>query len=116
MIDMDKETFGFDEETIENLQYIAAVSGLSFSQIAEALERSCAALSEALSESVKSIASVFGDIEEMVDVPDVPDDIATLKKQIKYCKNSMEMKMLNKRLNEAYKKNNRRRKCNEKNK
>lgn len=102
MIDVDKET-------MENLQNIAAVSASSISQIIEAFERLCAAASE----SVKSIESIFKDIEEMVDTP---DDIATLKKQIKYCKNPMEMKMPNKRLNDAYKKNSRRKKLNDKNK
>lgn len=96
MIDVDKET-------IENFQNIAAVSTSSISQIVEAFERLCAAASE----SVKSIESIFKDIEEMVDTS---DDIATLKKQIKYCKNPMEMKMLNKRLNDAYKKSKRRKK------
>lgn len=96
MIDVDKET-------IENLQNIAAVSASSISQIVEAFERLCATVSE----SVKSIESIFKDIEEMVDTP---DDIVTPKKQIKYCKNPMEMKMLNKRLNDAYKKSKRRKK------
>lgn len=96
MIDMDKET-------MENLQQIAAVSVSSISQIVEAFERLCVAASE----SVKSIESIFKDIEEMADTP---DDIVTLKKQIKYCKNPMEMKMLNKRLNDAYKKSKRRKK------
>ena len=99
MIDMDKETF--DKETIENLRYIAAVSGSSISQIAEALERLC----DAVSESVKRIESIFRDIEEMHDVADTP---VALKKQIKYCKNPMEKQMLQKKLNEVYKKNKRR--------
>lgn len=101
MIDMDKGIF--DEKAIEELRYIAAVSGTSVFRIREAFERACAVASEA----VKSIESIFKDIEEMVDTP---DDIATLKKQIKYCKNPMEMKMLNKRLNDAYKKSKRRKK------
>lgn len=95
MIDVDKET-------MENLQNIAAVSASSISQIVEAFEQLC----NAMSESLKTIESIFKDIEEIVEDP--PDDIATLKKQIKYCKNPMEMKMLNKRLNNAYKKSKRR--------
>lgn len=102
MIDMDKEIF--DKESIEKLRYVAAVSGAPFSQIAEAFEQFFAALSE----SLKDIESIFKDMAEMADSPD--DDIVTLKKQIKYCKNPMEMKMLNKRLNDAYKKNSRRKK------
>ena len=97
---MDKELFDkeLDKELIEDFCYIAAVSGSSISQIMEAFEQLCAIMSE----SVEPIVSVFKTIEEMVEDP--PDDIATLKKQIKYCKNPMEMKMLNKRLNDAYKK------------
>lgn len=86
-----------DDKTIEDLRYIAAVSGSSFSQIAEAFEQLCSIGLE----SAKSIGDIFRDIEEMVDTP---DDIITLKKQIKYCKNPMEIKALNKRLNDAYKK------------
>lgn len=89
----------FDKETIENLQYVAAVSGESIARIVDAFEQLCATISE-------SLESIFKCIEEIADNP--PDDIATLKKQIKYCKNPMAIKMLNKRLNEAYKKNNRR--------
>lgn len=100
-IDMDKEIF--DKESIEELCYIAAVSGSSISQIREAIEQ----LGAAVSEAAKQIGSIFRDIEEMADTP---DDVVALKKQIKYCKNPMEMKMLNKRLNEAYKKSKRRKK------
>lgn len=99
MIDMDKEIF--DKESIEKLSYVAAVSGAPFSQIAEAFEQ----MFSALSESLKDIESIFKD---MAEIADVSDDIVTLKKQIKYCKNPMEMKMLNKRLNDTYKKNNKR--------
>lgn len=98
MIDMDKELF--DEESIEKLRYMAAVSGVPVLQIAEAFEK----MFSVLSESLKDIESIFRDIGEMADAPD--GDIVTLKKQIKYCKNPMEMKMLNKRLNDAYKKKN----------
>ena len=91
-----------NDETIESIKYIAAVSGSSISQISEALEL----FFNSLSESMKSIEDVFKDIEEIVEPP---DDIPTIKKQIKYCKNPMEMKMLNKRLNDAYKKKNKKR-------
>lgn len=91
-----------NDETIESIKYIAAVSGSSISQISEALEL----FFNSLSESMKSIEDAFKDIEEIVEPP---DDIPTIKKQIKYCKNPMEMKMLNKRLNDAYKKKNKKR-------
>lgn len=55
---------------------------------------------------MKTLEQVFRDIEEMTDIS---DDIVTLKKQIKYCKNPMEIKALNKRLNDAYKKKNKKR-------
>ncbi len=95
-------SFGFDKEQIEALQRLAAVSGASISQISESLESVC----NSLSESMKIIEDAFKDIKEVA--VDPPDDIATLKKQIKHCKNPMETKMLNKRLNDAYKKNKRR--------
>ena len=91
-----------DDKTIESIKYVGAVSALSISQIREAIER----LGDVVSESMKSIEGIFRDIEGMVEPP---DDIPTIKKQIKYCKNPMEMKMLNKRLNDAYKKKNKKR-------
>lgn len=102
MIDMILDGEIFDKETIENLQYVAAVSGESITRIVDAFEQLCVTMSE----SLNRIGEIFNGIEEIADNP--PDDIVTLKKQIKYCKNPMEIKMLNKRLNEAYKKNNRR--------
>lgn len=93
----------FDKETIENLQYIAAVSGETVSRWMEAFEQLC----KSFSESLESIGELFKGMEEIV--ADVPDDIPALKKQIKHCKNPMEMKALNKRLNEAYKKKNKKR-------
>lgn len=48
---MDKELF--DKETTEKLQYVAAVSGSSFSQIAKAFEQFFAALSESLKDIFK---------------------------------------------------------------
>lgn len=91
-----------DDKTIESINYIGALSGESISKISEALER----LSNSLCESMKNLEEIFRDIEEMVEPP---DDITTIKRQIKYCKNPMEMKMLNKRLNDAYKKKNKKR-------
>lgn len=92
----------WDGETIESIKYIGALSGESISQISEALER----LSNSLCESMKNLEEVFRNIEEMVEPP---DDIPTIKKQIKYCRNPMEIKALNKRLNDAYKRKNKKR-------
>ena len=91
-----------DDKTIESTRCMGVVSGESISRISEAIER----VFNSLSESMKSLVEIFKDIEEMVEPP---DDIVSLKKQIKYCKNPMEMKMLNKRLNDAYKKKNKKR-------
>lgn len=91
-----------DDKTIESINNIAVLSGENISKISEAFER----LSNSLSESMKSLESIFKDIEEMVEPP---DDVVALKKQIKYCKNPMEIKALNKRLNDAYKKKNKKR-------
>lgn len=98
MVHLNNLKDALNEETIESIKYIAAVSGLSVSQLLKALEL--------LFESMKSVEKIFGDIEEIVEPP---DDIVTLKKQIKYCKNPMEIKALNKRLNDAYKKKNKKR-------
>lgn len=87
-----------DDKTIESIQYIAAVSGTCISQIVEAFEQLCKSLSESL-----------GSIENILKSIDYPDDIPAIKKQIKYCKNPMEIKALNKRLNDAYKKKNKKR-------
>ena len=95
-----------DDERIESIKYIGAVSGLSLLQLSEAIER----LSNSLCESMKILEEIFKDFkdaEEMVEPPN--DDVVALKKQIKYCKNPMEIKMLNKRLNDAYKKKNKKR-------
>lgn len=94
-----------DDETIESINRIAALSASSVSQISEALE-ALERLSNSLSESMKTLEEVFRNIEEMTDIS---DDIVTLKKQIKYCKNPMEIKVLNKRLNDAYKRKNKKR-------
>lgn len=93
-----------DDKTIESIKYMAALSGSTVSQISEALDR----LLNSLSESMKNLEEIFKDIEEVVDV-DHTDDISKIKKQIKYCKNPMEIKALNKRLNDAYKKRNKKR-------
>ena len=95
-----------DDERIESIKYIGAVSGLSILQLSEAIEQ----LSNSLCESMKILEEIFKDfrdVEEMVESPD--DDVVALKKQIKYCKNPMEIKALNKRLNDAYKKKNKKR-------
>lgn len=91
-----------DDKTIESINNIAVLSGESISKISEALEL----LSNSLCESMKNLEEIFKDIEEMVEPP---DDVVALKKQIKYCKNPMEIKALNKRLNDAYKKKNKKR-------
>ena len=91
-----------DDKTIESTRCMGVVSGESISRISEAIER----VFNSLSESMKSLEEIFKDIEEMVEPP---DDIVALKKQIKYCKNPMEIKALNKRLNDAYKKKNKKR-------
>lgn len=109
MINFNNNTL--DDKTIESIKYIVEVSASSISQIVEAFERLCVALSESLevlSESLEVIESTFKELEEMIaDMPD--DDIPALKKQIKYCKNPMEIKALNKRLNDAYKRKNKKR-------
>ena len=62
-----------------------------------------------LCESMKIIEEIFKDFRDVEEMVESPDDIVALKKQIKYCKNPMEIKALNKRLNDAYKKKNKKR-------
>lgn len=100
MINFNNNTL--DDKTIESINRIASLSGESISQISEALKQLC----NSLSESMKTIEEVFKDIEEMTDIS---EDIVALKRQIKYCKNPMEIKALNKRLNDAYKKKSKKR-------
>lgn len=94
-----------DDERIESIKYIGAVSGLSILQLSEAIEQ----LSNSLCESMKIIEEIFKDFRDVEEMVESPDDIVALKKQIKYCKNPMEIKALNKRLNDAYKKKNKKR-------
>lgn len=94
-----------DDERIESIKYVGAVSGLSILQLSEAIEQ----LSNSLCESMKILEEIFKDFKDVEEMVEYPDDIVSLKKQIKYCKNPMEMKMLNKRLNNAYKKKNKKR-------
>lgn len=94
-----------DDERIESIKYVGAVSGLSILQLSEAIEQ----LSNSLCESMKIIEEIFKDFKDVEEMVEPPDDIPALKKQIKYCKNPMEIKALNKRLNDAYKKKNKKR-------
>lgn len=103
MINFNNNTL--DDKTIESINRIASLSGESISQISEALKQLC----NSLSESMKILEEIFKDFKDVEEMVEPPDDIVSLKKQIKYCKNPMEMKMLNKRLNDAYKKKNKKR-------
>ena len=94
-----------DDERIESIKYVGAVSGLSILQLSEAIEQ----LSNSLCESMKILEEIFKDFKDVEEMVEHTDDVVALKKQIKYCKNPMEMKMLNKRLNDAYKKKNKKR-------
>ena len=53
--------------------------------------------------SLQEAGEEIGGLAEMVKEPEIPDDIPALKKQIKHCKNPMELKRLNRRLNAALK-------------
>ena len=81
MINFNNNTL--DDKTIESINRIASLSGESISQISEALKQLCNSLSESN--------------EQLID------------KKNSYILNPMEMKMLNKRLNDAYKKKNKKR-------
>ena len=53
--------------------------------------------------SLQEAGEAIGDLAEIAKEPEIPDDIPALKKQIKHCKNPMELKRLNRRLNAALK-------------
>lgn len=74
---------------------IACETCASIEQVKEAFR----SLALSLQEADKAI----GDLAEIAKEPEIPDDIPTLKKQIKHCKNPMELKRLNRRLNAALK-------------
>lgn len=93
LIDADE----LDERTREALQQAAAVLGMS---VQEVVER-CEALWQAVGEAVEVVAEQIGDA--FAELPDMPRPPAEIKKDIKYERNPMRLKQLNKELNESYK-------------
>lgn len=89
-----------DERTQELLKQVAKSINMS---VQEVVER-CGVLMQAAREAVSAVAEQIGDaFAELPDLPDLPRPPAEIKKDIKYEKNPMRLKQLNKELNESYK-------------
>ena len=92
-----RELNELDEHTQETLQQIAAVMNTNIQEVVEKWGE----LWQAVGEALVSFAEKIGDIvEELSDLPRPPEEI---KKDIKYEKNPMRLKQLNRELNESYK-------------
>jgi len=87
------------EDLKSALMSIADITGSNAAQIGMALMIFCDSLAEAI-ERTSKILNEFNEIENQLPI----DDISYLRKQIKHCKNPLEEKALQKRLNEALKK------------
>lgn len=87
------------EELEEAIRLYAALSGLYAERINNAFKNLC----DTMAESIERVTNVLNGISK--DIEKVPiDDISYLRKQIKHCKNPLEEKALQKRLNAALKK------------
>lgn len=86
-----------DERTWEVLLQVAKITNMS---VQEVVER-CGVLMQAAREAVSAVAEQIGDA--FAELPDLPRPPAEIKKDIKYEKNPMRLKQLNKELNESYK-------------
>lgn len=86
-----------DERTQELLKQVAKSINMS---VQEVVER-CGVLMQAAREAVSAVAEQIGDA--FAELPDLPRPPAEIKKDIKYEKNPMRLKQLNKELNESYK-------------
>ena len=92
-----RELNEMDEHTQEALQQIAVVMNINVQEVVEKWRE----LWQAVGESLVSFAEEIGDIvAKLSDLPRPPEEI---KKDIKYEKNPMRLKQLNKELNESYK-------------
>lgn len=93
-----KVTFS-KEELEEAIRLYGEITEKNAEEIRNAIKNTC----DILSESLEKVSNILNGLSE--DIAKVPvEDISYLKKQIKHCKNPLEEKALQKRLNEALKK------------
>lgn len=86
-------------ELEEAIRHYAEITELNAKRINNAFENLCNTMAESIERVTNTLNGISKDIEK------VPcEDIAYLKKQIKHCKNPLEEKALQKRLNAALKK------------
>lgn len=87
------------EEIEEAIRLYAVITELNAERINNALKNLCDTMAESIERVKNTLNGISKDIEK------VPiEDIPYLKKQIKHCKNPLEEKSLQKRLNAALKK------------
>lgn len=87
----------FSEEELE--EAIRLYNGLHAEMISNAFKNLCDIMNESIERVKNTLEGISKDLEKLP-----VEDIPYLKKQIKYCKNPLEEKALQKRLNAALKK------------
>ena len=93
------ETTFTKEELEEAIRLYVEITEKDAERINNAFKNLC----DTMAESIKRVTNVLNGISK--DIEKVPiDDISYLRKQIKHCKNPLEEKALQKRLNAALKK------------
>lgn len=93
------ETTFTKAELEEAIRLYVEITELNAERISNALKNLCDTMAESIERVINTLNGISKDIEK------VPcEDIAYLKKQIKHCKNPLEEKALQKRLNAALKK------------
>ena len=97
-----KEDVDNTAQALKTFAEIAYATCDSTDRKKEALDRIKEAF-RSLALSLQEAGEAIGDLAEIAKEPEIPDDIPALKKQIKHCKNPMELKRLNRRLNAALK-------------
>ena len=91
----------FSEGELE--EAIRLYNGLYAERISNAFKNLCDAMAESIERVKNTLNGISKDFEKLA--PQLPvEDIPYLKKQIKHCKNPLEEKALQKRLNAALKK------------
>ena len=90
-------------ELEEAIRLYAEITELNAERINNALKNLCDTMAESIERVTKTLNGISKDFEKISPQLTV-EDISYLRKQIKHCKNPLEEKALQKRLNEALKK------------
>lgn len=88
-----------DEELEEAMRLYAEIAELNAERINNAFKNLC----DTMAESIERVTNTLNGISKNIEKVPV-EDISYLRKQIKHCKNPLEEKALQKRLNAALKK------------